>query len=771
MKTLTSIFLLFLFYSQLIFAEDFYQLLGISRDANNRQIRQAFKKLALTLHPDKNKDDPDANEKFMKINKAYEVLKDEELRKKYDVHGEEEFNSQRGGNYHSWNYYYENFGIYDDDQEIITLSRTDFEQSVTGTRDVWFVNFYSGSCSHCHHLAPEWRHVARELEGVIRIGAVNCEEDWLLCRQENVNSYPLLMLYPRGVKYQGARDRVSLVKFVLNELSTHVLEMREDNYDDYRDKSELPWLISFCFDQDVCVTSETLEKLSAMLDGLVHVATTDCIQQTVICSNFDQHESRIVYFHSLKDGKHDEIPSNDAQDIYKTVLGFLPDMISLDNDKFNDIYKQLSTHGGKPWLVEFIVDSQTDLQLRKLPSLLPDVGRVDCAKASLVCQTFYVRKYPTFILFKADGTHEIHHGRQSPQDVAVFVQECRQSAVVTLGPNDFPERVVDDGDTWFVDFYAPWCPPCMRLLPEWRKASRSVESGIHFGTVDCTIHQSLCQKYNIHSYPTSILYNRSVPHQYFGKPSAPAIVEFIQDIRFPPVVVLTFQTFESLVNNRRTSDMWLVDFFAPWCQPCQQLAPEWRQLAKMVFKMENIHIGQVDCTTESMLCQQQNVRAYPTIRLYPIDEAGSSHFHLYNGWGRDAHSIRAWALHFLPSNVDELNFETFSRVLIGEKPVAIDFYAPWCGHCQTFAPEFDAIAKNFEDKIYFGKVNCEKHPDICRKANIRAYPTVRFYPVPNTKNDMIGEDINSQHAETITNILQTKLERLKQIKHEEHDEL
>ena len=56
-------------------------------------------------------------------------------------------------------------------------------------------------CSHCHDLAPAWRRLARDLEGVIRIGAVNCEEDWVLCRQEGIRSYPSLLIYPDVMFY------------------------------------------------------------------------------------------------------------------------------------------------------------------------------------------------------------------------------------------------------------------------------------------------------------------------------------------------------------------------------------------------------------------------------------------------------------------------------------------------------------------------------------------------------------------------------------------
>lgn len=76
------------------------------------------------------KDDPNANEVFIRINRAYEILKDDDLRKKYDLYGEDGLkeNQNQGQNYQSWNFYQQNFGIYDDDPEIATLSRADFSK-------------------------------------------------------------------------------------------------------------------------------------------------------------------------------------------------------------------------------------------------------------------------------------------------------------------------------------------------------------------------------------------------------------------------------------------------------------------------------------------------------------------------------------------------------------------------------------------------------------------------------------------------------------------
>ncbi|KAH9420380.1 DnaJ sub B member 9 [Dermatophagoides pteronyssinus] len=66
---------------------DYYEILGIKRDASEREIKKAFRNLAIKYHPDKNKD-PGAEEKFREIATAYDVLSDKEKRKQYDQFGE-----------------------------------------------------------------------------------------------------------------------------------------------------------------------------------------------------------------------------------------------------------------------------------------------------------------------------------------------------------------------------------------------------------------------------------------------------------------------------------------------------------------------------------------------------------------------------------------------------------------------------------------------------------------------------------------------------------
>lgn len=77
--------------------KDYYQILGVNKDASQKEVKKAFRKLATKYHPDKNPDDKEAVEKFKEANEANEVLSDPEKRKKYDTLGANWEAYQQGG--------------------------------------------------------------------------------------------------------------------------------------------------------------------------------------------------------------------------------------------------------------------------------------------------------------------------------------------------------------------------------------------------------------------------------------------------------------------------------------------------------------------------------------------------------------------------------------------------------------------------------------------------------------------------------------------------
>ena len=76
--------------------KDYYEILGISKDADEKEIKAAFRKLAKQYHPDLNPNDKEAEAKFKEVNEAYEVLSDPDRRAKYDKFGHAAFD-QNGG--------------------------------------------------------------------------------------------------------------------------------------------------------------------------------------------------------------------------------------------------------------------------------------------------------------------------------------------------------------------------------------------------------------------------------------------------------------------------------------------------------------------------------------------------------------------------------------------------------------------------------------------------------------------------------------------------
>jgi len=221
----------------------------------------------------------------------------------------------------------------------------------------------------------------------------------------------------------------------------------------------------------------------------------------------------------------------------------------------------------------------------------------------------------------------------------------KKDDVVELTTSNFPSEVLKSGDVWLVEFYAPWCGHCKSLTPEYKKAATKLKGIAKVGAVDMTKHESFGRQYDIKGFPTIKLFIKGKPLDYQGGRTADAMVDYVKrevaaqqnvkssksssdkkdsssssskkskkssDDSKAKVFDLTESTFDSLVFD--SEDLWLVEFFAPWCGHCKNLAPHWEKAAKELGGVAKL--GAVDATIYTNLASKYGVKGYPTIKVF-----------------------------------------------------------------------------------------------------------------------------------------------------------
>ena len=105
------------------------------------------------------------------------------------------------------------------------------------------------------------------------------------------------------------------------------------------------------------------------------------------------------------------------------------------------------------------------------------------------------------------------------------------------------------------------------------------------------------------------------------------------------------------------------------------------------------------------------------------------------------------------NSVLEINDDNFdSEVLQSDKPVLVDFWAPWCGPCKAIGPIIEDLAEKFNEKIKFAKCNVDNNPVTPSKYGIRSIPTLIFFNKGSIEEQVVGLVAKSKLEEIINKI-------------------
>ena len=108
----------------------------------------------------------------------------------------------------------------------------------------------------------------------------------------------------------------------------------------------------------------------------------------------------------------------------------------------------------------------------------------------------------------------------------------------------------------------------------------------------------------------------------------------------------------------------------------------------------------------------------------------------------------------MTKNIIELEDDSFEeKVLKSDKPVMVDFWAPWCGPCKAIAPTIEALEKEYGDKMIFAKVNVDENPITPSKYGVQAIPTLIFFKAGEIADQITGMVAKEKLEETIKGVL------------------
>ncbi|KAF1982672.1 putative disulfide isomerase [Aulographum hederae CBS 113979] len=274
------------------------------------------------------------------------------------------------------------------------------------------------------------------------------------------------------------------------------------------------------------------------------------------------------------------------------------------------------------------------------------------------------------------------------------------------------EKAIQEGN-WMIEFFSPYCGHCKAFAPTWQTfyefyytsnpLTTSKPDGDHLNTfsryydfkfarVDCVANGDACAKYNVHSFPTVVLFKD-------GK----SVKESVGDKSMEKISTFMEEALETIRPGSRPKEGLKLP------KAGDKSVAVGAKPEKPAAKDKDPEGGAIAASKHNEIAsavESEAAAASPT-KKGPVKPTETPN----------------------PKGVSTpLTAETFQKLVTTTRDAwFVKFYAPWCHHCQALAPNWVEMAREMKGQLNIGEVNCDIDKRLCKDARIKGYPTILYF--------------------------------------------
>ncbi|KAJ2779156.1 protein disulfide-isomerase precursor [Coemansia interrupta] len=442
------------------------------------------------------------------------------------------------------------------DSDVKVLNADNFKEWADA-QEIGLVEFYAPWCGHCKALAPEYEKAATSLkEENISLAKVDCTENQALCEEMQIPGFPTLKIVKGGDfdAYNGTRKEAGIVSYMRKQLLPALSELSSDNFNKFT-VSDRVVIVGFIED----TASPEYAELESLAKELRDEYTFGVVTDKELAAEQGIAESGVVVYKTFDDGKdvfEGDITADALRSFVKASSVPIFDEISGEN---YSMYAQT----GLPFAFAFFDsdESRKLLEEQIYPVAKQHKGAInfvliDANKyASQADHLNLKHEWPAFAIqnqgnlakfpFPQDKeiteesiesfVKDFTNDKLAPSYKSEPIPETNDKGVFVLVSDQFEEVAMDKNKDVLVEFYAPWCGHCKRLVPIYDKLGDVLKSNenLVIAKMDAIANDipSSDPALQIQGFPTIVLIrgdDNSVV-EYHGNRSVESFIEFLEE--------------------------------------------------------------------------------------------------------------------------------------------------------------------------------------------------------------------------------------------------